>query len=52
DYDEADSDIEGSPKSQDMHNSDEAESSTAEIVQSADSGRGTTKGGEYIKSIA
>ncbi|CAG8775110.1 11250_t:CDS:1, partial [Funneliformis caledonium] len=32
DYDEADSDIEESPKSQGMHSSDKAESSTVGIV--------------------
>ncbi len=32
DHDEADSDIEGSPKSQGMHSSDKVESSTTGIV--------------------
>ncbi|CAG8736293.1 5915_t:CDS:1, partial [Funneliformis caledonium] len=43
DHDEADSDIEESLKSQGMHSSDEAESTTDGIVRGAGSSRGTTK---------
>ncbi|CAG8481810.1 2586_t:CDS:2 [Funneliformis caledonium] len=44
-HNEADSDIKGSPKSQGIYSSDEAESSTARIVRGTGSGRGITKGG-------